>query len=258
MVLKWKVDFPTPTGNETRLAYIYLPRNYKFSLNKRYPVLYMFDGQNVFFDSTASFGKSWGMKSYLDYTKTEIIVVAVECNKSPDNLRLNEYCPYDFNDEKYGYFEGFGKQTMDWYVNVLKKKIDRSFRTLPDRNHTYIAGSSMGGLMSLYALMEYNQYFCAAAALSPSLWTDPELSANMIKQAKLRKNTRLYMDYGVNEFKNHENMKHYFNNATSLLLKKNVELTSRIVPGGEHCEACWEEQIPVFMHVLLYEGFRNK
>ena len=258
MVLKWKVDFPTPVGEETRLAYIYLPRNYKFSLNKRYPVLYMFDGQNVFFDSTASFGKSWGMKDYLDYTKTEIIVVAVECNKSPDNLRLNEYCPYDFDDPKLGFFEGFGKQTMDWYVNVLKKRIDKSFRTLPDRNHTYIAGSSMGGLMSLYALMEYNQYFCAAAALSPSLWTDPDQIEEIMKRARLRKNTRLYMDYGVKEFANHNGMKDYFIGATSLLLQKNVNLTSRIVPGGEHSEACWEEQVPMFMHVLLYEGFWNK
>lgn len=258
MVLKWKVDFPTPVGTETRLAYIYLPRYYKFTLDKRYPVLYMFDGQNVFFDSTASFGKSWGMKSYLDYSKTDIIVVAVECNKSPENYRLNEYCPYDFEDSKLGYFEGFGKQTMDWYVNVLKKKIDKAFRTLPDRNHTYIAGSSMGGLMSLYALMEYNEYFCAAAALSPSLWTDSEKITDIVKHAHLRKNTRLYMDYGVKEFSNHDHMRPIFNHMTSLLLKKNVLLTSRIVPGGEHCEACWEEQIPVFMHVLLYEGFRNK
>ena len=256
MVIKWKVDFPTPVGKENRLAYIYLPRNYKFSLGKRYPVLYMFDGQNVFFDSTASYGKSWGMKSYLDFTKTELIVVAVECNKSPKNYRLNEYCPYNFTDSKWGEFEGFGKQTMDWYVHVLKKKVDKAFRTLPDRDHTYIAGSSMGGLMSLYALTEYNQYFCAAASLSPSLWTDFVQIATIVENSHIRENTRLYMDYGINEFKNHDRMRMYFNHMTALLMEKDVLLTSRIVPGGEHCEACWEEQVPIFLHVLLYEGFQ--
>ena len=258
MVIKWKVDFPTPVGKETRLAYIYLPRYYKFSLDKRYPVLYMFDGQNVFFDSTASYGKSWGMKSFLDHTRTDVIVVAVECNKSPKNYRLNEYCPYDFEDAKWGHFEGFGRQTMDWYVKVLKKRIDKAFRTLPDRDHTYIAGSSMGGLMSLYALTEYNNYFCAAAALSPSLWTDFEQISSIVENSELHENTRLYMDYGVNEFNNHDDMRAMFNQMTYLLLEKKVNLTSRIVPGGEHSEACWEEQVPVFMHVLQYEGFWNK
>lgn len=256
MVLKWKVDFPTPVGTETRLAYIYLPRYYKFTLDKRYPVLYMFDGQNVFFDSTASFGKSWGMKSYLDYSKTDIIVVAVECNKSPENYRLNEYCPYDFEDSKLGYFEGFGKQTMDWYVNVLKKKIDKAFRTLPDRNHTYIAGSSMGGLMSLYAVLAYNEYFSGAAALSPSIWTNMACLEQLIKESRLHPNTRIYMDYGSREMHFHKQMATQFHKVTSLLLRKGIFLTSRIVPYGDHCEACWEAQIPIFMQILLYKGYR--
>ena len=131
----------------------------------------MFDGHNVFFDSDATYGKSWGMKNYMDRTKTQLIIVAVECNHSPDNGRLKEYSPFSFEDPKYGAVQGLGKMTMEWMVNWLKPYIDKRYRTLPDRAHTYIAGSSMGGLMSLYAVVAYNQVFSGAAALSPSLWT---------------------------------------------------------------------------------------
>ena len=68
---------------------------------------------------------------------------AVECNKSPENYRLNEYCPYDFEDSKLGYFEGFGKQTMDWYVNVLKKKIDHCVEVKGSDEPEYKAQASL-------------------------------------------------------------------------------------------------------------------
>lgn len=111
----------------------------------------------------------------------------------------------------------------------------------------------MGGLMSLYAIIAYNEYFSGAAALSPSLWTQPEKIESMIRSIRVRRNTRIYMDYGSEELRNHPGMKKEFQKVVSMLLKKNIYLTSRIVPGGEHCEASWEKQIPFFMNTLLYE-----
>ena len=110
----------------------------------------------------------------------------------------------------------------------------------------------MGGLMSLYAVTAYNQYYSGAAALSPSLWTNPAAIESMILGTRLRPNTRIYMDYGSEELRNHIGMKRQFQKIASLLLRKNVYLTSRIVPNGEHTESCWEKQIPFFMGVLLY------
>ena len=72
MVNKWKIQIPELTGEEERNAYIYLPESYQYEQEKRYPVLYMFDGHNVFFDSDATYGKSWGMKEYMDYTQTQL------------------------------------------------------------------------------------------------------------------------------------------------------------------------------------------
>lgn len=253
MVITWNVTIPKLTGHEERRAYIYLPESYNYEPDRRYPVLYMFDGHNVFFDSDATYGKCWGMKEYMDYTNTQLIIAAVECNHSPDNGRLKEYSPYTFTDPKLGTIQGKGKLTMDWMVHTFKRDIDSRFRTLPDREHTFIAGSSMGGLMSLYAVLEYNSYFSRAAALSPSIWFGTENLRQMIEQASLRPDTIVYMDYGSREMRHHANMEHQFGKVTAQLLDRRIMLESRVVPGGNHCEASWEKQIPFFMNTLMYQ-----
>lgn len=253
MVKKWNVTIPELTGRSPRRAYIYLPDSYQFQNEQRYPVLYMFDGHNVFFDKDATYGKSWGMKEYMDDTKTQLIIAAVECNHSPDHGRLKEYSPYDFSDPHFGEITGKGHLTMNWMIKSFKPYIDHTYRTLPGREHTFIAGSSMGGLMSLYALLAYNRTFSKAAALSPSLWTNPKEIKNLIQKASIRKDTVLYMDYGSNELSNHTAMLHEYKNVCGFLLNREILLTSRIVPNGNHCEASWEQQIPFFMNTLLYD-----
>lgn len=253
MVDKWKVMIPELTGSETRNAYIYLPESYQKNSEKRYPVLYMFDGHNVFFDSDATYGKCWGLKEYLDQTETQLIVVAVECNHSPDHGRLKEYSPFTFFAPVIGTIDGKGKSTMEWFVHTLKPDIDRRYRTFPDREHTFIAGSSMGGLMSLYAVLEYNQYFSRAAALSPSIWVAPGHMERLIQETSVDPDTVIYMDYGELELENRTNMSRQFAHTAAMLMERGILLQSRIVPGGSHCEASWEKQIPFFMQTLLYK-----
>ena len=253
MIKKWKITIPPLTGKEYRRAYIYVPDEYKKSPDTRYPVLYMFDGHNVFYDEDATYGKSWGMKEYMDKTRTQVIIAAVECNYSPDHGRLREYSPFNFKEKSVGSIRGQGRQSMEWLVNVFKPYIDKHYRTIPTRGATWIAGSSMGGLMSLYALMEYNHVFSRAAALSPSLWTAPKQVSQMIAGAKIRKNTVLYMDYGEQEMQNRSAMKAHFARSCAQLMEKDVLLTTRIIPAGTHCEASWEKQIPFFMNTLIYK-----
>ncbi len=253
MVEKWDITIPELTGEEVRRAYVYLPESYENEPDRRYPVLYMFDGHNVFFDEDATYGKCWGMKEYMDFTETQVIIAAVECNHSPDHGRLKEYSPFSFQDPYFGKITGRGKKTMDWMVNTFKKEIDADYRTLPDRKHTWIAGSSMGGLMSVYALLKYNRVFSRAAALSPSLWTAADKIEEMIQKTRIRKDTVLYMDYGQKELGNHPQMLKSFGKVTEQLMERGVLLDCRIIPGGTHCEASWEKQIPFFMNALLYE-----
>ncbi len=252
MIQKWDVTIPQLTGDQRRGVYLYLPESYEQNPDQRYPVLYMFDGHNVFFDSDATYGKSWGLGEYLDYTDTQLIVVAVECNHDPNNGRLSEYSPYTFYDPRLGHVTGRGRTTMDWMVYTLKPDIDRRFRTLRDRGHTFIAGSSMGGLMTVYAVLEYNGVFSRGAALSPSLWVAPDRVARLIRGADVTPDTILYMDYGSRELGNHEVMAGQFARAATQLLNLGVLLTCRIVPDGDHCEASWERQIPFFLETLMY------
>ena len=212
----------------------------------------MFDGHNVFFDEDATYGKCWGMKEFMEDSGIPMIVVAVDCNHSPRHGRLREYSPFDFEFGETGLIRGRGRTTMNWFAKTLKPLIDEKYPTLPDREYTFIAGSSMGGLMSLYAILQHNDVYSRAACLSPSLWIAPEKVAEMIDKARLAPDTTIYMDYGSREMANHEGMRRLFAAAVSQLMEKNVWLASRIVPNGDHCEACWEEQLPFVMDTLLY------
>ena len=83
-------------SNIERKAYVYLPTTYDEDDDRRYPVIYMFDGHNLFSDDEATFGRSWRLADYLDYTDTQVIIAAVECNHEGDE-RLSEYSPVDFS-----------------------------------------------------------------------------------------------------------------------------------------------------------------
>lgn len=249
MVIKWNVVIPKLTGDKERRAYIYLPDSYQADLEKRYPVMYMFDGHNVFFDSDATYGKSWGMKEFMEKSGKELIIVAVECNHE-GNGRLQEYSPMSYENATFGKIKGKGRIYMNWLVGTLKPDIDRRYRTLPDRANTIICGSSMGGLMALYACCAYNHVFQRAACLSPSLWVSPGKLLEIVAKAHIRRDTCIYMDYGSEEMFNHAANAESLISMAHLLLTKQVNLALRVVPGGNHSEASWEKQIPIFMECL--------
>ena len=249
MVYKWTVTIPKLSGDTPRRAYIWLPEDYEQNPDKRYPVMYMFDGHNVFFDSDATFGKSWGMAKYMEEHPRDLIIVAVECNHE-GNRRLVEYAPMTYTNSEHGHIKGKGSLMMNWMVKELKPYIDEKYRTLPDRKNTIIAGSSMGGLIALYGVTVYNHVFQRGACLSPSLWVSPGKVLEFVARAHIRRDTQVYMDYGELEMFNHAATQESMISAAHLLLTKRVNLTLRIVPGGNHSEASWEKQIPIFMDCL--------
>ena len=117
MVIKWDVTIPKLSGDTPRRAYIYLPESYDEEPDRRYPVMYMFDGHNVFFDEDATFGKSWGMNDYMERTGKQLIIVGVECNHQ-GNCRLSEYSPVTFENAELGKIRGRGSITMNWMVGL--------------------------------------------------------------------------------------------------------------------------------------------
>ena len=249
MIKVRKIQIPSLPTQKPRRLYIYLPRGYE-KTERRYPVLYMFDGHNVFYNSHATYGRSWGMKEFLEKSGLPLILVAVECN--PEGFRrLSEYSPWSFTFLHAGRIEGQGSLTMDWITRELKPEIDAEFRTLPDRDHTLIAGSSMGGLISLYAAVEYNSVFSRTASLSPSLEVDPKALKELIRTHPLQSPTRIYMDMGGGEAeKNPKFLTAMFDTAKELT-KAGADVAARVVPGAQHNEAAWGKRIPVFFQYLL-------
>lgn len=146
--------FNMPQLNRKRRIWVYLPKGYATS-SKIYPVLYMNDGQNLFNEKTAAFGE-WGVDECLDTLQKkldkECIVVGIDHG---GEKRTTEYNPYD--NAQYG--KGEGKQYVDFLANTLKPYIDSKYHTKKGPENTFIAGSSLGGVISLYAVMQYPGVF---------------------------------------------------------------------------------------------------
>ena len=248
MIKKWKVKIPELSGETERNAYIYLPDDYQTSA-KRYPVLYMFDGHNVFYDEDATYGKSWGMGEYMQRTGKDLIIVAVECNHQ-GHKRLEEYSPTDFEFPDVGKVTGHGKEYMDWMVDTLKPYIDKTYPTYADRDHTSLAGSSMGGLMALYGVCDYNHVFKKAACISPSFWMSKDKVLDIVTGADIATDSAVYIDYGSLELPNHTTSSEALIAVARTLLTRRVNVVLKIIPGGIHNESSWEKQIPQFMEYL--------
>ena len=190
-------DFPMPQLRRTRRVWVYLPPDYGTGL-RRYPVLYLQDGQNVF-DQYTSFAGEWGVDETLDQLAASgqdlggCLVVAVD---NVDTYRLDEYSPWRNPRLKRG---GQGEQYVDFLANTLKPYIDHHYRTRPERAATYVAGSSMGALIATYAALRHPAVFGGVGAFSPAYWfAGPSLLAYIAQHAP-RPDTRWYFVCGAQE-----------------------------------------------------------
>lgn len=247
MVLKETVYIDTLGCDRT--LHIYLPDD--LAEGARIPVLYMFDGHNLFYDWDAAYGKSWGIKDYLDRTHTHVLVVGIECNHEGQE-RLNEFSPYDHN-ASYGNITQKGQRLIHWMIHGLKPYIDTKYPTIPDREHTYAGGSSMGGLMSLYLALKHSDVYSRVAAVSPStLFTYPHLREDC--QGEILPDTHIYMSWGGREAGNLEHFARVTDKNLQLVRilqkKPGVEVLPHVFKNDSHCEASWEKEMPTWMEEL--------
>ncbi|RYF83766.1 MAG: alpha/beta hydrolase, partial [Chitinophagaceae bacterium] len=156
-------NFYFPSLCRNRRLWVYLPVGYN-DTDRHYPVMYMQDGQNLF-DELNSFGSEWGIDETLDAERGNIIVVGID---NGEEHRMAEYMLYDHPD--HGPAEG--AHYMKDIAEVLKPFVDNVLRTKPEREHTCIAGSSMGGLISFYAGLYFPHIFGVVGIFSPALWLD--------------------------------------------------------------------------------------
>ena len=231
-------------GNRRDLL-VYLPPSYARG-DRRYPVIYMHDGQNLF-DRATSFGEEWEVDQTLEAASgegLEAIVVGIPNTEA----RLDEYSP--FRDRKHAQ-GGRGDDYLAFLVDTVKPLVDRDFRTRPEREATGIAGSSMGGLISLYAFFRRPETFGFAGVMSPALWFGGRGIFSYVKGRPLSPG-RIYLDIGTNEgteaLSDARRMK-------SLLEEKGYrtgrDLLFYVEMGGRHNERAWARRLKHVLRFLL-------
>ncbi len=182
------------TFEEIREIYIYLPPGYEEDEEKTYPVFYMQDGQNIFSGYGEGPGK-WDMDLVADELIEEerikeLIIVGI----SNSNWRDEEYTPtFDEGEESGGYADLY----LDFLLQEVKEYIDNNYRVRPFREDTAIGGSSLGGLLALYAGITCPEYFGKIAAISPSIWWDNQVIMDMAEEWDVDpQDMKIWLDMG--------------------------------------------------------------
>lgn len=238
-------QFYIPQLNRNRRIWLYLPPDYGTS-SKKYPVLYMHDGQNLFSNATAPFGE-WEVDEALNNLHAQgdwgCIVVGIDHG---GQHRLDEYSPWVH--PQYG--GGQGDEYVDFITSTLKPYIDANYRTMPGRSSTAIAGSSMGGLISMYALAERQDVFSKAGVFSPAFWFSQGQAAAHVAAHPKQGNVRVYFLAGADE-ENDGGASNYVVediqavvNAMSAAGFGPDEQSFNVIADGEHSEWFWRREFP--------------
>ncbi len=238
-------SFYIPQLNRNRRIWLYLPPDYQATA-KKYPVLYMQDGQNLF-DQTTSFAGEWELDESLNELQAQgdwgCIVAGID---NGGQYRLDEYSPW--LNPQYG--GGQGDEYLEFIVNTLKPYIDANFRTLPGRLTTGIGGSSMGGLISMYALAERQDVFSKAAIFSPAFWFADAEPANHVASHFKQGNVRVYFLSGADEEADGNQSNYVVEDMQSVA---NAMITAGFSPSeksfnvindGQHSEWFWAREFP--------------
>jgi predicted alpha/beta superfamily hydrolase len=229
-------DFASPQLGNQRSLRIYLPPSYGENPAKRYPVLYMQDGQNLFDAKTAAFGVEWRVDETVNRlvatgVMDEVIVVGID--NTPD--RIPEYTPCC--DAKYG---GGKIGAYDSFVTAtLKPWIDRTYRTLPGKDNTAILGSSLGGLAAVLIAQRHPDTFGKAGAMSGSFWwNDGALSTKPADRVPVK----FYLDTGTRDDGTQDTVK-LRDAMVSKGYKEGTDLLFYTAEGARHNEKSWAERV---------------
>ncbi len=240
-------EFDIPQLNRKRRIAAILPHDYD-STTKRYPVLYLQDGQNLYSDYSP-FG-SWGvdksMTTLAEEGKGDIIIIAIDHGGVDRIEEFNPFPTVKINNSQ-------GRHYVDFLKDTLKPYVDAHLRTLPDRKNTAIGGSSMGGLISIYSGMRHPDVFSKLMVFSPSLWVNPNIHFEAIHISKIF-NSKIYLYAGEREGASMVPLVKHFKES---LIKKGFDSTMihiklSIDPKGQHNEYRWGIEFPKAIKWLFY------
>lgn len=226
-----------PQLNTQKKIWVYLPKDYQNS-KKSYSVIYMHDAQNLF-DAETSYVGEWKIDEYLDsINSNESIIIGIEHG---NEKRIDELTP--FVNEKYG--GGKGDLYLSFIIETLKPYVDLNYRSLTDNENTIIWGSSLGGLMSLYAVIKYPETFGKAGIFSPALWINKNDIFELVKNSDINPNHKFFFLVGSEEGESMEiasEMVSDQHDMAKLLSDKGIDnrnIMDKVVPNGRHNETLW-------------------
>ena len=243
-----KDAFEIPQLEKTRRIWALLPHDYDKS-KKRYPVLYLQDAQNLF-DDHSPFG-NWAIDRKLAELKRQgygdIIIVAIDHGGTE---RLKEFSPYHHRE----FGKGEGKLYAKFIIDTLKPYVDKTYRTLPDREYTGIGGSSMGGLISAYMGIVHPEHFGKLMIFSPSFWYSDEIYFDAFNY-KYVLPTKIYLYAGERESKFMTQHVRRFKRAVRTHLFDDTLTNFKIVinPDGQHQESFWGEAFEDAVKWLFFD-----
>jgi predicted alpha/beta superfamily hydrolase len=243
-------QFPSKFLTKKRDVIVYLPGIYDKRPDMRFPVLYLEDGQNLF-DPNTSFihGMYWHIGETADRAIANAIVAPVIIvGIYNTDKRMNEYTPT--RDKKLG--GGRADKYGRMLVTELKPFIEKKYRTLSGPQHTGLGGSSLGGLLTVYLGIKYQQFFGKLAVLSPSVWWNQRAILDFVAQSRIKSRARIWLDVGTKEDA------HTVANVTALhdLLvrlgwRDGTDLHFQIFQGAQHNEDAWAQRVEPFLQYLF-------
>ncbi|MBL8511667.1 MAG: alpha/beta hydrolase [Betaproteobacteria bacterium] len=231
--------FYSPQLANSRTLRIYLPPSYNENAAKRYPVLYMHDGQNLFEAATSFGGVEWGVDETINRlvgqgAMDEVVVVGIDNTAD----RINEYtpcCDPQYGGGKINSYEAF-------IISTVKPYIDQNFRTLSDKNNTAIMGSSLGGLASFYIASRHADVFSKAGCVSSSFWWNNQMMTNAVSAWASKVPAKFYIDAGTSN----DGLTETTAMRDALVQKgyvQGADLNYYVAQGASHNEASWAARV---------------
>jgi predicted alpha/beta superfamily hydrolase len=232
--------------NRRRKIWAFLPTDYFYNIEKRYPVIYFNDGQNIFEGWKAAFGKGWDihltMQHFAKMNFDQHILIGIEHGK---RYRSGEYKPFD----RTGQLSFEGNVYADFVANELKNYVDKTLRTRPEREYNAIVGSSLGGLNALFTGFKHQDVFSKVGVFSPSLWAVPPILP-LIERIGKHYETRFYLSVGSKEGRFTVEYVHRLNKTLLSAGFTNKDIKLNVVENGHHDETLWKSEFSNFYRWL--------
>jgi predicted alpha/beta superfamily hydrolase len=238
--------------SEPRDLVVYLPPGYEQEPDRRYPVLYLHDGQNLFEGATAFVpGQDWHVSDTAEECiragRIEPLIIVGVYNAGEH--RIDEYTPT--RDRKHG-AGGDAALYGQMLTRELKPFIDRTYRTLADPANTGLGGSSLGGLVTLYLGMLHPDIFGKLAVLSPSVWWDNRVILKLVRMVDPKPRLQIWLDIGTGEGGKHvQNARALRDELVKAGWVAGADLIYAEMPEADHSEAAWAERVGPFLEYLF-------